>query len=274
MSERPIGIFDSGIGGLTVCKAINDIMPHENLIYFGDTARFPYGTRSKETIIRYSTEIKDYLLSRDVKMIVIACNTASAAALEELQKNLTIPIIGVIEAGAKAAVKDLNGDTIGVIATRATIKSESYIKSINKINPKINIVQQQASLFVALTEEGMIDNEISRLTVKEYLKDINSKKIKTLILGCTHFPLLKKTINDVYPDINLIDTGTEIALEVKQILKEKNLAINSISNNKGTIELFASDITETLLRLKSIFFHKKDIALSKLIINGKINEKI
>ena len=206
MSDKPIGIFDSGIGGLTVCKAINELMTDENIIYFGDTARFPYGTRSKETIIRYSAEITNYLISREVKIIVIACNTSSAAALDVIREHVSVPVIGVIDAGARAACKKMKNNTIGVIGTRATVNSNSYIHAIRRVNDKAKVYQQQASLFVALTEEGMTDNEITRLTAKEYLDDIYNLGVRTLILGCTHFPLLKKAIKDVYKEMELIDT--------------------------------------------------------------------
>jgi len=266
MSDMPIGIFDSGVGGLTVCKAINEYLPDENIIYFGDTARFPYGTRSKDTIIRYSTEITDHLISRNSKMIVIACNTSSAAALETLRKKITVPVIGVIEAGAKAACRKLKGNSIGVIGTRATVKSESYVTAIKKIKPDINVFQKHATLFVSLTEEGMIDHEITRLASIEYLQDIYDMGVRTLILGCTHFPILKKTINRVYPDLDLIDTGMEIALDVEKNLKEKSLENIGNTTNKGNIELYSSDITDTLQRLKDLFFGEKGPAIEKLII--------
>lgn len=266
-SESPIGIFDSGVGGLTVCRSIRNLLPDENIIYFGDTLRFPYGTRSIDTIIGYAREISSYLMSRDVKMIVIACNTASAAALDVLKKEIPIPVIGVIEAGARAACSRINGDKIGVIATRATVSSGSYKKEIENLCPGTSVFQQQASLFVSLTEEGWIDGEITRLTAREYIEPMYQAGVRTLILGCTHFPLLKHSINSVYPDIDLIDTGEEIAREVAEILKQKYL-----ENKKGkaSIELYASDITETILRLEKLFFPGEDSGIQKLIINGKI----
>ncbi|MCP4130655.1 MAG: glutamate racemase [bacterium] len=268
MSDRPIGIFDSGVGGLTVCKAISDLLPTENIIYFGDTARFPYGTRSKETIVRYSREIANYLVYRNVKKIVIACNTASAAALDTLKSELAIPVVGVVEAGARAACSRQRGNTIGVIGTRATVQSESYIAAIKRINPEAAVLQQQATLFVSLTEEGMTDNEIARLTAKEYINDMYQQGVRTVILGCTHFPMLKNAIHDVYPDLDLVDTGMEIALEVEDILKEKNLENKKNTGINGDIELHASDITDTLRRLKNLFFDNKEIDITKLVING------
>jgi glutamate racemase len=265
MDSRPVGIFDSGVGGLTVCKAIRDILPTEHIIYYGDTARFPYGTRSIETVIRYSREITEYLKTRNVKMIVIACNTASAVALDVLKGENSIPIIGVIEAGARAACKRLKGRKLGVIGTRATIKSESYVKAIKNIDPTIEVIQQHATLFVSLTEEGLIDDEVTRLVAKKYIQHIYDSDVRTLILGCTHFPLLKKAINDIFPDLDLIDTGVEIALEVNSILREKNLENNGSNTD---IELYASDISDTLQRLKEMFFGKNRTEIKKLIIDG------
>lgn len=263
MDSRPIGIFDSGIGGLTVCKAVHELLPGENLIYFGDTARFPYGTRSAETLIRYARQITAYLLSRNVKMIVIACNTSSAAALPVLQQDNTIPIIGVINAGARAACKRAHNNLIGVIGTRATVNSKSYEKAIHAINPAITVIQQHATLLVSLIEEGWLEDGVTRLTIQRYLQHIVDQDLKTLILGCTHFPLLKKTIHDVYPQLDLVDTGEEIAKEVKEILTKKNLANNSSS---GTIELLASDITDTMQSLKKLFFNGNDVPIEKLVI--------
>ena len=269
MKSKPIGIFDSGVGGLTVCKAIHDLMPNENIIYFGDTARFPYGTRSQETIIDYSREICDYLITQNVKMIVTACNTASASALDTLRNEYNIPIIGVIESGAKAACKKLENisNQVGVIATRATVKSNSYAKAIANIDNSIKVSQQHATLFVSITEEGLTDSKIAQLTSKEYIESMYQDGIRHLILGCTHFPLLKKTILSVYPDIVLIDTGEEIAIEVESILKDNDL----LNNEKaiGSINLYASDVTENLNRLKTIFFTNNNTEIKKIILSNR-----
>ncbi len=266
MDNRPIGIFDSGVGGLSVCKAIKDALPAEDIIYFGDTNRFPYGTKAIETVIRYSREITAYLISKNVKMIVVACNTASAAALNVLKSENPIPIIGVIEAGARAAGKRAKDKKIGVIATRATVASDSYIKAIKSMMPDAEILQQHATIFVSLVEEGWINDDIAKLAVKKYINGMYTSGIRTLILGCTHFPLLKKAINEVYPDISLIDTGEEIALEVKKILKEKNI---ENSGRKGNITLYASDITDTIERLKDLFFKSDSAKIVKLVIDGE-----
>lgn len=266
MNERAIGIFDSGVGGLTVCKAVNELLPSEKIIYFGDTARFPYGTRSIDTVLRYSREITSYLLSRGVKMIVIACNTASAVALETLSRENSIPIMGVIEAGAQAACGRIQGGLIGVIGTRATVESGAYVKAIEKIDPGIRVIQQHATIFVSLTEEGWIDDEVTSLAAKKYIQRLYDAGVRTLILGCTHFPMLKTAINRIYPDMDLIDTGIEIALRVKSVLKEKNIENTC---GKGDIQLYASDITDTLQRLKEMFIGSNCSNIKQLIIDGK-----
>ena len=261
-NTHPIGIFDSGIGGLTVCKALADLMPHENIIYFGDTARFPYGTRSKETIIKYSEEISEYLLSQKVKMIVVACNTSSAAALPYLKKKYSLPIIGVIEAGAEAACQVENIKKIGVLATRATVNSRSYVQAINKIKKNIKVYQQQATLFVPLIEEGIHNGEIAELTIKKYLQRIYKQGVRTIILGCTHFPLLKKTLAKVYPDLLLIDTAKEVANQVKKILINKRMKAPKQKNR--TIKIYASDITETMKKIKKLFFGDNNNQIKKI----------
>jgi glutamate racemase len=266
-NDQPIGIFDSGVGGLTVCKEIRDLLPQEDLIYFGDTMRFPYGTRSIDTVIRYAREITEYFRTRNVKMIVCACNTASAAALPTLIAENSLPVVGVVQAGARAACRLVSTGKIGVIATRATIKSEAYIRAIHGMCSDVEVLQQHATLFVSLVEEGLFDSNIARLCVKEYLNDFYNKQVRTVILGCTHFPLMKKVILETYPDMTLIDTGREIALEVRAILKQKNLANKKTT---GTIELYASDITDTIYRLKEFFFGANGTKLEQFIISEKI----
>jgi glutamate racemase len=266
MHNKAIGIFDSGVGGLTVCKAINNLLPNEDLIYFGDTARYPYGIRSRNTIIEYCKEISTYLTSRQVKLIVIACNTASSVALQVLREDISVPIIGVIEAGVKAAFKRLNGDRIGIIGTRATIQSGAYLKAVSAVRSDVKIVQRHAPLLVSLIEEGFLNSEITRLAIREYIEDIYQSGVRSLILACTHFPLLKEAINEIYPDIDLIDTGVEIANEVKAELIKRNLQ-HTDPERKGKIELYASDITETTENLKNYFFYDKTGSFKLLTLN-------
>ena len=193
-SRSPIGVFDSGIGGLTVAKSIFRLLPNENIIYLGDSARLPYGTKSKETIILYSIECLKFLLKKKVKLIVIACNTSSAISVPFLSKITTVPVLGVINPGASAATQTTKNHKIGVIGTRATINSEAYQKQIKKLDKKAKVFSQNCSLFVQLAEDGWTDNEIAELTAKEYLTDIKKSGIDTMILGCTHYPILRDTI--------------------------------------------------------------------------------
>ncbi len=240
-----IGIFDSGIGGLTVFKAIAENFPKADIYYLGDTARVPYGNKSKETIIRYSVECASYLYHNyKVDVIVVACNTASSYALDTLREILPVPIIGVVEPGAQAALKISKNKKIGVIGTVATIRSESYYKTLKSLDENLEIYQKPCPLFVPLVEEGWIDNEIAKLTVKEYLEDIVKKDIDTLILGCTHYPLLKDTIKKLYPHIEIVDSSIVIANFLK------NLNINFDEN--GNRKILITDESHAFDKLKEL----------------------
>ena len=216
-----IGIFDSGVGGLTVFKEIVKEYPNTDIYYLGDTARVPYGNKSKETIIRYSLECGEFLKSLNIDVLVIACNTASSYALPILEKYLDIPVIGVILPGVKTALKETKNKKIGVIGTVATIRSNSYKKLLLENDKNLEIFQKPCPLFVPLVEEGMIDNHIARLVVKEYLDELINKGIDTLILGCTHYPLLKETIKSLYPNIRIVDSSKATAQFLKGIYKPK-----------------------------------------------------
>lgn len=207
-----IGIFDSGIGGLTVFKAIAKQFPDADLYYLGDTARVPYGNKSPETIIRYSRECARYLIDQcHVDAIVIACNSASSHALDDLKQHLDIPVLGVINPGAQQAVKVTKSGKIGIAGTHATIRSQSYIHAIQKFSStEVNIIQQACPLFVPVVEEGMIDNDIAQLVIKNYLDDIVSQDIDTLVLGCTHYPVLRETIQKIYPKLQIVDSADVI----------------------------------------------------------------
>ncbi|MGH7885554.1 MAG: glutamate racemase, partial [Thermodesulfobacteriota bacterium] len=207
LKEKSIGIFDSGIGGLTVAKEIIKHLPYENIVYLGDTARVPYGTKSRETVIKYAESNSRFLLSKGIKLLVVACNTASAYAIKALEAQLTIPVVGVIRPGAKKAVESTKNGRIGVIGTPSTIKSNAYPKVINKINPDITVFSKACPLFVPLAEEGWLQNDIARNVALEYLSELKKFDIDTLILGCTHYPLLKETIGEVIgKDVVLIDS--------------------------------------------------------------------
>jgi glutamate racemase len=220
----PIGVFDSGLGGLTVVKELMHELPNERIVYFGDTARVPYGTKSRETIIRYSKEIVGVLQKHRVKMVVVACNTASSLALDVLKTDYTLPIIGVIDPGARKAAGSTKNRKVGIIATNSTVKSGKYAKRLKDFRKDLKIMSQPCPLFVPLVEEGWFEHDITVKVAKEYLKEFRADKVDTLILGCTHYPLLKKVIGYVMgPNVTLIDSAKEVALEVKSILIEQGL---------------------------------------------------
>ncbi len=244
MNNKPIGVFDSGVGGLTVLKSIQDLLPNEDLIYFGDTARNPYGPRSKSTIEKYSEDICNFLLDFDVKFIVIACNTASSYAIDFLHKKFpNIPIIGVIVPGVKAAISATKNDKIGVIGTVGTIQSGAYTKRLQEINKKIVSFSQSCPLFVPIIEEAWMDHKITPMVIEEYLKDIKNSDIDTLILGCTHYPIIKEQIqNFVGKNIQLVDSADTTAEYLKNKLKE--LKIENDTQKKGTIRFYVSNEPE------------------------------
>ncbi len=222
--KRPIGIFDSGIGGLTVLKEIFDKLPSESTIYLGDTARVPYGSRSPETVTRYSFENTRFLSSKDVKILVIACNTASSVSLDAVRKSFTVPVVGVIEPGAKAAVAASRKKKIGVIGTEATVRSSSYTRAIQAIDASIDVFAIPCPLFVPLVEEGWTDGQITEMIADRYLAGMKEKDIDTLVLGCTHYPLLKNVFSKVMGDsVTLIDSAIETAYEISRILDAQGL---------------------------------------------------
>jgi len=218
-SRQAIGVFDSGLGGLTVVKEIMKVLPYEDIVYFGDTARVPYGTKSREAITHFSQQNAQVLLKFRVKMIVVACNSCSSYALEKLKKNFSVPIVGVILPGVKKALAKTKNRKIGVIATKATIHSEAYTKQINKLNPAVNVTAQACPLFVPLAEEGWFQYKETFLIAQKYLRAIIKSKSDTLILGCTHYPLLKNVLKRVVGEkVCLIDSAREVAWEVKELL--------------------------------------------------------
>ena len=226
-----IGVFDSGIGGLTVLKEIRKVLPNEKIFYFGDTARVPYGEKTKELITGYSKEIVEFLLDKEVSAIVVACNTATALALEELRKTFKIPIIGVIKAGAKTAINTTKSGNIGVIGTKATVNSKRYEEEIKKLSENVKVIAKACPLFVPAVEEGILDGKLVDQIIKTYLDDFE-KEIDTLILGCTHYPLLKSAIGKIYTNLNIVDPARETALDLKEILEEKNLLKNDATKNR------------------------------------------
>ncbi len=224
MNDAPIGIFDSGLGGLTVAHAIFQRLPHDSTVYFGDTARVPYGPKSAQTVRRYSLEIMEWLVAQRVKAIVIACNTSTAHALETLQASSPVPVIGVIEPGARAAVRAAAGRPVGVIGTAGTIGSGAYERAIRKRAPEAAVIARACPLFVPLVEEGWFDHPATRLVAEEYLAPLRSQGVGTLVLGCTHYPLLKQLLGDVVgPGVTLIDSAEETAAVLAEVLRREGL---------------------------------------------------
>jgi glutamate racemase len=224
VNQLPIGVFDSGLGGLTVVHAIYERLPSESMIYFGDTARVPYGPKSPETVRRYSLEILHWLLGQNVKAVVIACNTSTAHALDALRAASPVPVIGVIEPGARAAVRAAAGRGIGVIGTAGTVASGAYVRAIHALAPQTPVVQRACPLFVPLVEEGWFDHHATELIGQEYLAPVRQAGVGALVLGCTHYPLLKPLLQRVMgPDVALIDSAAETARALADTLVERGI---------------------------------------------------
>jgi len=225
MNTAPIGIFDSGIGGLTVARAVYDSLPYESTVYFGDTARVPYGPKSPDTVRRYSLEILGWLLGQQVKAVVVACNTSTAHALDTLQAHSPVPVIGVIEPGARAAGNASTSGPIGVIGTAGTIASNAYGRAIERRRPDARVEQRACPLFVPLVEEGWFEHPAAALIAREYLEPLREARVDTLVLGCTHYPLLKPLLQRVMGEnVQLIDSGEETAAVVEHVLQRGGLA--------------------------------------------------
>ena len=255
-SESPIGVFDSGIGGLTVVREILRRLPDENIIYLSDTARVPYGTKSSQTVVKYSQSNSKFLISKGIKLLVVACNTASAVALPSLRWDFEIPVMGVIEPGARKAVRITKTGKVGVIGTSSTIKSNAYKKAVENIAPEIKIYSKACPLFVPLAEEGWIDGKIAELTANKYLEPLKEYDIDVLILGCTNYPLLKSTIQKVIGDeVVLVDSAEETALEIERILKDNNISNESSSSNKR--EFYLTDVSDTFIEIAGRFLGEK-----------------
>jgi glutamate racemase len=225
MNRAPIGVFDSGLGGLTVVRALFERLPHDAILYFGDTARVPYGPKSPVTVRRYSQEILHWLLHRGVKLVVVACNTSTAHGLDLLQATSPVPVIGVIGPGAGAAVRARRAGAIGVIGTAGTVESGAYSRAIQALDPGAPVVQQACPLFVPLVEEGWFDHPATELVAREYLAPLQAAGLDTLVLGCTHYPLLKPLLGRILgPAVTLIDSAEETAQAVAETLDQRGLA--------------------------------------------------
>jgi len=265
MRDRAIGIFDSGVGGLTVFKEIERLLPNEDIIYFGDTARVPYGNKSKSTIIKFSTENILFLLKKKVKIIVIACNTASSLALNSLKDIFSVPLIGVVEAGAAKALKVSKNRKIAVVGTRSTVNSKSYEKAILKNDKTAKVYSKACPLFVPLVEEGILEGAIARSIIEMYLKNFKNSGADVIILGCTHYPLLKKQIAAYLKGICIVDSATEVALYAREVLTKNNL-LRSKKNKTARREFYVTDEPKAFTKRAGLFL-KRSIPLPRVINN-------
>ena len=241
----PIGVFDSGVGGLTVAREIMRHLPNENIVYFGDTARVPYGSKSKDNIIRYSRQIINFLMTKGVKAIVIACNTASAQALDVVQKEYEVPIIGVVEPGARAALEVTESKKVGVIGTEGTVRSGMYEKVIQGIQPDVFVTAKACPLFVPLVEEGFKDHHVTEEIIDYYLSSMRETDIDALILGCTHYPLLRSKIMEYVGDkIKLVNPAYETAMDLRKLLQENDMENPDVEGDHGSYSFYVSDAAD------------------------------
>jgi glutamate racemase len=253
--DSAIGVFDSGIGGLTVLHQIIEALPRENTVYLGDTARAPYGTKSVETVLRYSFENSEFLVEKGVKLVVVACNTSTAIALEQLGDRLKVPVIGVIDPGVRRALKSTKNKKVGVIGTEATIQSGAYTRALKAARRDLEVYSRACPLFVPLVEEGWTDNAVVEMTVKAYLGSLKQSGIDTLILGCTHYPLLKKAIRKYLGSgVRLVDSAEETAKEVELVLKKGTMARKA---GKATHSFFVTDAPERFVKVGRRFLGEK-----------------
>lgn len=243
--DAPVGVFDSGVGGLTVAREIMRNLPSEKIVYFGDTARVPYGSKSKETIIRYSRQIIRFLREQEVKAIVIACNTASAFALDAVRDELDIPVLGVIEPGAAVAAKETKNKKVGVIGTIGTVGSGIHEAYLKKLDPQITVIGKACPLFVPLVEEGWLHDSVTTEVAERYLEDLKKEGIDTLILGCTHYPLLRSTVREVMGEgVRLVNPAYETALELGKMLEEKGILCTGNGQEEFPYRFYVSDLAE------------------------------
>lgn len=257
--RQAIGVFDSGVGGLTVFKEIRRHFINEDIIYFGDTARVPYGPKSKQTVIDYSIQNARFLLQQGVKMIVIACNTSSSVALEILQNSFDIPILGVIDPGAQMAVKSSKNKRIGVIGTEGTIRSQAYTKAILNLDPEVKVFSKACPLFVSLAEEGWAKHKITELIIREYLSEMQENQIDTLVLGCTHYPILKELIQKVMgQDVVLVDSAISILQDIEDNLSHEE------NEQSGKDHFFVSDNEDKFKKIAEDILDISDFLLTKV----------
>ena len=257
MDMRPIGVFDSGLGGLTAVRALRQILPEENLIYFGDTARVPYGGRSKETLLKYARQDVRFLRSHDIKAILVACGTVSTTSLETLQQENDLPIVGVVEPTCRRALLVTKNKKVGIIATLASIRSGAYEATLKRLDPEVDVIGKACPLFVPLVEEGRFQRGdiVIETVAREYLEPLKELGIDTLILGCTHYPLLTEIVAEIMgPDVTLVSAGEESAFELKRLLKANGLRADE--SREGEAEFFVSDRAEDFERIASVFLQE------------------
>lgn len=264
--NAPIGVFDSGVGGLTVAREIMRQIPNERIVYFGDTARVPYGSKSKDNIIKFSRQIIRFLQTENVKAIVIACNTASALALDEMQQEFDLPILGVVKPGAKVAVETTANKRIGLIGTEANIRSGVYTRYIKSLDDEEKVFEKACPLFVPLVEEGWLHDDITLQVASRYLEELKEKDIDTLIMGCTHYPLIRSTIRKVMGDkVNLVNPAYETAIELKNLLERDNLANKCDVDSPSSMYRFYVSDAEEKFKLFANSILPFDITMTKQI---------
>ena len=267
----PIGIFDSGIGGLTVVKRIISMLPNENIVYFGDTARVPYGSKSNSTVVEYATQDAQFLINKNVKLIIVACNTASSVALDTLQNKYDIPIIGMIEPGSKLALEKTKNGRIGVIGTNSTINNKAYSEQLNELDKGLKIIEKSCPLFVPIAEEGWLDHEATKLIAMEYLQDFIDADVDTLILGCTHYPLLAETIQKIMGEsVSLIDSGFAASLQVENYLEGRGVRNDSVQ--LGTKQFYVSDLPNKFKSIAERFLGSEVNQIKKIDVESLISQ--
>lgn len=254
MSKQKIGVFDSGLGGLTAVRELMKILPGENIVYFGDTARVPYGTRSRDTIRKFAAQDLRFLLEQDLKAVLVACGTVSSVALPDLQRMTDIPVIGVVEPTASAACEATRNRKIGILGTSATVKSGSYKTAIAAIDPAISVTSVSCPLFVPLVENGYLTGQITELAAAEYIRPLQEAGVDTVILGCTHYPLLKPVLSKLFgPDVALIDSGRQAALELAEVLRQREQLSHQ---TEGTRRYYVSDEVANFSHVAGMFLDR------------------
>ena len=281
-SHLPIGIFDSGVGGLTVYRALHEQLPNERFVYLGDTARVPYGTKSLATVERYAIENARFLEAHGIKLLVVACNTASALALPAVRENVRVPVVGVIEPGARAVVRSgtKQGGSVAVIATEATVQSGAYRRAIKSLAPEVEVVERACPLFVALAEEGWAETDVARAVAVEYLADLRGKQISALVLGCTHYPILRRVIQEtVGAEVLLIDSGEAASFGVEELLEREGLRRQIVSDDSIAVRprrlcddldhFYVTDAAERFARVAERFLGSAPSVLEAVEVWGR-----